>query len=47
MLNRRLLITVPVLLLIIFAVPSWGAAFRNRKISDQKFIDMFKKKDTR
>ena len=44
--NRRILIVVSVVLLAVMAVPSWGAKFKKKTISDQQFVEMCEKGDT-
>ena len=47
--NHKKLIVAAIVILsaVMFAVPSLGAAFRKRIISDQQFIDMCKEGDTK
>ena len=43
---RKKLIAVAVLLVVVFAMPSWGASFRNKKMPDEQFLELCKKGDT-
>ena len=46
MFNRKILIVVSVLLLVVMAVPSLGATFRKKKITEQQFLEMCKEGNT-
>ena len=47
MFNHKRLIAVSVIMLIVMAMPSLGASFRRKIISDQQFLDMCKEGNTK